>query len=134
MLTTLIEDNPPLDFEAFLDQDRLQQRNLEGKSTKVFPLSIVTYGPTKCLDKVASALSEARVFLQEPIRMDPASTYYNPHFLHFDDTVTPRFLSLSLVPSLDFAAEVDAILEHSDTSSLPTIVEQDWRIQTKLHK
>ena len=134
VLTTLLEDNPRLHFEAFIDEDRLQQTSLEKRSTKIFPLSIVIYGPTECSDTVASALSEAKVFLQEPIRMDPASTYHNPHFLHFDDTVTPRFLCLSLAPSLDFAAEVDAILEHSDASSLPTLVGQDGRIQTKLHK
>ena len=133
MLTTLIKDDPRLSVEAFVDQDRLQQGSPEEKSIRMLPLCMNVYGPSECSDRVALILSEARVFLQEPICMNTASTYHNPHFLHFDDSATPRFLDLSISIPRDFAAEVDAILEHSDISSLPTEVEQDQRIRTKLH-
>ena len=133
VLKPLIKDNPLLEFEVFADHDQLQRTRLGKKASKIIPLCIYIYGPITCSNYVASALSEARVFLQEPIYIRPASTYHNPHFLHFDDIVTPRFLFVS-PHSLNFAAEIDAILEQSDVRDVPILVEQDSRVQTKLHK
>ncbi len=134
VLRTLTEDNPSLEFEVFVYQDLLQGQRPKKTPISILPLCINVCGPMVCSDKVGSALSDVKVFLQEPIYMDPAFKYYNPHFYNFEGTDTPRFLDLSSRSSIDFAGEIDAILEHSGSMSLSASVEQDRRIRTKLHK
>lgn len=134
VLKTLIKDNPLLEFEAFADQDQLRRTSPEKKGMKILPLCINVHGLIVDLDKVASVLSETKVFLQEPIYFHPSSTYHNPHFLDFDHAETPRFLDFSFPLSLDFTAEVDAILAQPGTLRLPAFTGQDQRIQTKLHE
>lgn len=134
VLTTLIKDNPLLEFEAFADKDQLRQTSPKKKAIEILPLCINVYGSIADSDKVASTLSDIKVFLQEPIYVHPSSAYHNPHFLDFDHTVTPRFLDFSFPSSLDFAAEVDAILVQSDAVRVSALIGQDRRIQTKLHE
>ena len=77
----LIKENPSLEFEAFVDQDQWQGTWQSTKPISIIPLCITFYGSEYAIDKVASALSENGVFLQEPVRVKPKSAYYNPHFL-----------------------------------------------------
>ena len=131
---TLLQDHPLLEFEAFTDQDQLRGPTFGKKPLKLLPICINVYGPTSSSDKVASTLSEVSVFLQEPLHVHPASRYHNPHFLDFDNNVTPRFLDLNLPPTLDFTAEVDSILEYSGALDFSASLQQDQRIQSKLHE
>ena len=133
-LSILLKDNPSLEFEAFVDQDQPQRPMSKEKAMEVIPLCINVYGPIVCFEKVRSALSEISVYLQEPFYVRPTSIYHNPHFLNFDDTITPRFLNFNSSSQLDFTTEVDAIFERSGALVPSDTVPQDQRIRTQLQE
>lgn len=135
ILTTLIKDNPTLQFEAFPDLDQSPQPTRKQEITSVLPLTINVYGPTASLDKVAFALSGENIFLQEPTHFHPTSTYHNPHFLSWeDDMMTPQLKRQCLPNSVNLAAEVETILEQSSIITFSTYTGQDYRIRTSLHE
>ena len=131
VLTTLIKDNLRLEFEVFLDQKQAQ----EPRGGNIIPLNITVYGPATSLDKAGFALSEAKIFLQEPSRFHSSSVYCNPHFLSWsDDRKTPRLRQLYSPRSVDIVAEVQEIFNPSSTVKVPHWLGQDSRIRTILHK
>lgn len=86
-LRVLMINCPFLDFEAFIDQENSSQ-NIKSSG---IPVTINVYGSAASSHEVASTLSEANIFLQEPFYTRPGSTYFNPQFLSWDnDMITPR--------------------------------------------
>ena len=134
ILTDLIAENSSLEFEAFVDVDLLQGSWRGTKPISILPLCINIYGSRSSTDKVASMLSENGVFLQEPIHVNPTSTYHNPHFLCWnDDLITPQLRQC--LPALDdIEAGVQEILDPSNTVNVSDWPRQDGRILTVLHK
>ena len=135
ILILLLKDHRSLEFEAYLDQEQTQGPYSGNKHSSVLPLSINVYGPRTSLENVATALSEARVFFQEPRNFHPASTYHNPHFLSWDDDLqTPRTLQLNHTPEIDLTAEICKILDQSPPETVVDWPLQDCRIRTTLHR
>lgn len=135
VLTELMTHNLALDFEAYSDleacsdQDQPLRPIQERDKIFVLPLSINVYGPIESIEKVASLLSDMRVFLQEPSHWPPGTIYHNPHFLSWvDDLETPH------LRASDVAAEVYEILRPSDGVKVSDWPRQDDRVQTTLHR
>lgn len=127
VLKSLISESPSLQFDVFLDQEQVQR----SRETSILPLSITVYGPAASLEKVAFALSNEKIFLQEPTQFHSSSIYYNPHFLSWDDEErTPQLRR----PLKDVEAEVQEILNPSRTVTVPPWLRQDGRIRTTLRK
>lgn len=134
-LTELIKDDLALQFEALPDLDSFTLSCQRRKPIFILPLEINIYGPFASMDKVASALSEAKVFLQEPTRAHPSSAYSNPHFLSWDNRrETPQLRQLCLLPSVDMRARVHEILHQSNDKHFLDLPRQDCRISTPLHE
>lgn len=134
VLTLLVKETPSLKFEAFVDPDQLQGSWRRTKPGAILPLCINVYGSMSSMDKVASALSEEGVFLQEPIHVNPTSTYHNPHFLSWDDDFGTPQLRQCLTPLGDIEAGLQEILDPSNTVKVSEWPRQDGRILTTLHK
>ena len=135
ILTTLIKDDPALQFEALPDLDSSTLSSQRRKPMSILPLEINVYGPFASMDKVATALSEAKVFLQEPTRVHPSSAYSNPHFLSWDNRRdTPQLRQTCVLPLVDMRARVHEILHQSNDPIFLDLPRQDCRISTVLHK
>lgn len=134
-LIELIKDDLSLEFEALPDHDLLPPSSQRRMPIFTLPLQINVYGPFASSDRVASALSEAQVFLQEPIKVHPLSAYRNPHFLSWDAHIeTPQLRQVCLPPSVDMLAQVHEILHQSNDIRSSDLPHQDCRINTVLHE
>lgn len=130
----LIEENHSLEFEAFVDPEQFQGSWRRIKPISILPLCINIYGSISSMEKVASALSEKGVFLQEPIHVNPRSTYHNPHFLSWDANLKTPQLRQCLPRLADIEAGVQEILDPSNTIKVSDLPCQDGKISTVLHK
>lgn len=99
--------------------------------TKCFPTNIVVYGNTEKISEVGTALSNARLYLQEPPSFNREFTYLNPHVLSWTES-TPKFLADSTEHVLDFSKEINFILNESTPVNVPTNLAQSAQISTIL--
>ena len=135
ILTELIKNDLSLQFEALADPDSFTLAGQRRKRIQILPLEINIYGPFASIDKVASTLSDAKIFLQEPTRNHLSSAYSNPHFLAWDNRrETPQLRQICLPPSVDMLAQVHEILHQSNDTKSLDLPHQDCRISTLLHE
>ena len=137
-LKRLKEIVPSIKIEAYVDreEDETACGTQGAKNTSVLPLQLNVYGPDKDFSKVGCFLSDAGMFLQEPVFLPPGIlSYRNPHFLSWDDTSrTPQLLAPNEVSPFDFGMEVEAIINSTDAVPQPCYFQQDPRIRTELKR
>lgn len=136
VLKSLKDIAPTITIELFLNHDEAQDCSgwQAKKSASVRPLQIQIYGPEEYNNEVGSALSDAGMYLQEPVLLDRGVVYRNPHFLSWDDDLeTPLLNTARHDPKAAFTAKVEAIMDSSNLH-LPYHVDQDPRIFTTLRK
>ena len=104
------------------------------RNPSVIPLQLNVYGPDQHFSEVGRFLSDAGMFLQEPVFLPPGIlSYRNPHFLSWDDiSRTPQLLASNEIGPLDFSMEVEAIINSTDAVPQPCHFQQDPRIRTEL--
>lgn len=135
-LKRLKVDFPLIKIEAYVDHEKHETGcGTQGKkSCTVMPLQLNIYGPDQYLSEVGSFLSNAEMFLQEPVFLPRGfSSYRNPHFLTWDDIPsTPQLLTSNEVSPFDFGMEVEAILNSTNAVPQTCHFQQDRRIRTEL--
>ena len=137
-LKKLKEIVPSIIIEAYVDreEDEMGCGTHGMKNSSVLPLQLNVYGSDKNISEVGCFLSEAGMFLQEPIFLPPGIlSYRNPHFLSWDDiSRTPQLLASNEVSPLDFGTEVEAIINSTNAVPQPCHFQQDPRIRTELKR
>ena len=127
---------PSIKIEAYVDREEDETGcGTQGKKdSSVMPLQLNVYGPDQHFSKVGCFLSDAGMFLQEPVVLPLGiSSYRNPHFLSWDDiSSTPQLLASNEVSPLDFGKEVEAIINSTNAVPQPCHFQQDPRIRTEL--
>ncbi len=127
---------PSIKIEAFLDREEdARGCGTQGKKiSSVMPLQLNIYGPDQHFSEVGCFLSDAGMFLQEPVFLHPGIfSYRNPHFLSWDDiSRTPQLLTSNEVSPFDFGLEVEAIINSKNDVPQPCHFQQDPRIRTEL--
>ena len=127
---------PSVKVEAYVDraEDEAGCGKQGKKDSSVMPLQLNVYGLDQHLSKVGCFLSDAGMFLQEPVFLPSRDfPYRNPHFLSWDSiSRTPQLLGSNEVSPFDFGAEIEAII--NDTRTIPQLshFQQDPRIRTEL--
>ena len=124
-------------FSLFLSGkgDERHQTVKKKLPTAMFPLDINIYGAPRNLNEVGETLSEAGLFLQEPVFLDPGVVYQNPHFLSWDEeTTTPRIEKREVLSGNDFANIIEETMNCSNAILHPLIFSQDRRIMTPLKR
>ena len=129
-------DVPSIKIEAYLDSEQDERGGgTQGKNkSSIMPLQLNIYGPDQHFSEVGRILSDAGMFLQEPVFLRPELlSYRNPHFLSWDDmSGTPQLLTSNEVSPLDFGLEVEAIINSTNAVPQPCHFQQDPRIRTEL--
>ena len=137
-LKKLKEVVPSIKIEAYVDrEDDETGYGTHGiKNSSVLPLQLNIYGSDEDFNEVGRFLSEAGMFLQEPVFLPPGIlSYRNPHFLSWDDiSRTPQLLASNEVSPFDFGMEVEAILNSTNAVPQPCHFQQDPRIRTELKR
>ena len=127
---------PSIKIEAYVDREEDETGcGTQGKKySSVMPLQLNVYGPEQQFSEVGCFLSDARMFLQEPVVLPPGIlSYRNPHFLSWDDiSRTPQLLASNEISPLDFGMEVEAIINSTNAILQPCHFQQDPRIRTEL--
>ena len=127
---------PSIKIEAYVDREEDETGcGTQGKKdSSVMPLQLNVYGPDQHFSKVGCFLSDAGMFLQEPVFLPSRDfSYRNPHYLSWDDIPrTPQLLSSNKVSPFDFGMEIEAIINDTHTSPQPCHFQQDPRIKTEL--
>lgn len=124
-------------LKVFLGNGRgRDDRDSAGKrSTLGLPLEIEVHGLDKDYSKIGSTLSNASMYLQEPVILDQGVTYRNPHFLSWDENgVTPQLNTSGRDIETDFETAIEAILESPNPVLVAPDLEQDARISTQLRR
>lgn len=104
-----------------------------GSTRNEFKAEINVYGNSNDMAIVASLLSDAGIYLQEPEQLAPAANYRNPHVLLWDNQdVTPRFQRALLSLEASFENAVERILDEPKEASSHTCFLQDSRISSVL--
>lgn len=138
LLKKLKEIVPSIKIEAYVDreEDETSCGTQGTKNTSVLPLQLNIYAPDKSLTEVGCLLSDAGMFLQEPVFLPPEIlSYRNPHFLSWDDTSrTPQLFAPNEVGPFDFGMEVEAIINSTNAIPQPCHFQQDPRIMTELKR
>ena len=120
--------------EAYLVESH-SSKKIKSKCPELFLIEINVYGSEDDSERLSALLSESDIHLQEPDHLEKNTVYRNPHVLSFgDDFTTPLFRKQRLVDELDFKKAVDAIIYNSEDLESPSIVVQDWRLQSQLHR
>ena len=129
---------PSIKIEAYVDreEDETGCGTHGKKDSSVMPLQLNVYGPDQQFSKVGCFLSDAGMFLQEPVFLPLRDfTYRNPHYLSWDDIPrTPQLLSSNEVSPFDFGMEIEAIINDTHTIPQPCHFQQDPRIKTELQR
>ena len=128
---------PSIKIEAYVDREEDETGcGTQGKrNLSVMPLQLNVYGPDQHFSEVGCFLSNAGMFLQEPVFLPPGIlSYRNPHFLSWDDenSRTPQLLASNEISPLDFGTEVEAIMNSTNAVLQPCHFQQDPRIRTEL--
>ena len=127
---------PSIKIEAYVDHaEDVTGCGTQGKKySSVIPLQLNVYGPDQHFSEVGCFLSDAGMFLQEPVFLPPRIlSYRNPHFLSWDDiSRTPQLLASNEVSPFDFGLEVEAIINSTNAVPQPRHFQQDPRIRTEL--
>lgn len=127
---------PSIKIEAYVDreEDETGCGTHGKKDSSVMPLQLNLYGPDQQFSKVGYFLSDAGMFLQEPVFLPSRDfSYRNPHYLSWDDIPrTPRLLGSNEVSPFDFGMEIEAIINDTHTIPQPCHFQQDPRIKTEL--
>ena len=135
-LKRLKEIVPSIKIEAYVDREEDETGcGIQGnKYPSIMPLQLNVYGPDEHFSEVGRFLSDAGMFLQEPVFLPPGTlSYRNPHFLSWDDiSRTPRLLASNEVSQLDFGMEVEAIINSTNAVPQACHYQQDPRIRTEL--
>ena len=99
----------------------------------IFSLEIIIQGPVQNLEEVGKILSDAGMFLQEPLFLEPCVIYRNPHFLSWDErTATPLLSRLEEPSTNDISDSIAEIMHCSKPALDPPNFVQDRRILTVL--
>ena len=137
-LKKLKEIVPSIKIEAYVDREEDETGcGTHGiRNSSVLPLQFNVYGSDKNFSEVGCFLSEAGMFLQEPVSLPPGIlSYRNPHFLSWDDiSWTPQLLASDEVSPFDFGMEVEAIINSTNVVPQPCHFQQDPRIRTELKR
>ena len=127
---------PSIKIEAYVDREEDETGcGTQGKKSPfVMPLQLNLYGPDQHFSKVGCFLSDAGMFLQEPVFFPWRDfSYRNPHFLSWDGTSrTPQLLISNEVSPFDFGMEIEAIINDTHAVPQPCHFQQDPRIKTEL--
>lgn len=127
---------PSIRIDAYVDreEDEIGCGTQGKKNSSVMPLQLNVYGPDQHFSKVGCFLSDAGMFLQEPVFLPSTDfSYRNPHFLSWYDTSrTPQLLSSNEVNPFEFGMEIEAIINATHAVPQPYPFQQDPRIRTKL--
>lgn len=137
-LKTLRDFAPAVTFELFVGhEDGQDSCGRQGKKpASIHPLRIMIYGSDQYHDAVGSIMSDAGMYLQEPVCLREGSKYRNPHFFSWKNELeTPLLLAAGIDPRASFAMEIGAILESTPEINLsPSDIKQDSRILTRLRQ
>lgn len=129
---------PSIRIEAYIDREEDETGcGTQGKeNSSVLSLQLNIYGPDENFSEVGCFLSDAGMFLQEPVFLPLGIlSYRNPHFLSWDDTSrTPQLLASNEVSPFDFGMEVEAIVNSTNAVPQPCHFQQDPRIKTELKR
>ena len=136
-LKRLKEIDASVRFDTYLGHEKEQMNSgPQGKkSSSISPLQINLLGSEQYLNEIGSTLSAAGMFLQEPSFLDGDIPYRNPHFLTWDDmSTTPLLLTTHIPPNVEFATEIEEILDISNDVVESREFAQDARIGTPLKR
>ena len=137
-LKKLKEIVPSIKIEAYVDREEDETGcGTDGmQNSSVLPLQLNVYGSDSNFSEVGCFLSDAGMFLQEPVSLPPGIfSYRNPHFLSWDDiSRTPQLLASNEVSPFDFGMEVEAIINSTNAVRQPCHFQQDPRIRTELKR
>ena len=136
-LKRLKEIDASVRFDTYLGHEEEQMNcGPQGKkSSTISPLQINVLGSEQYLNEIGSTLSAAGMFLQEPSFIDGEIRYRNPHFLTWDDmSTTPLLLTTHGSPKMDFATDIEEILDTSYDVVESREFAQDARIGTTLKR
>ena len=128
---------PAVKFKPFLsrkeDNDTCDRQSTE--SSSILPIDIEVYGSKRYYNEVGSILSDAGMYLQEPIPFRSEMPYCNPHFFSWDENMnTPLIAQDTEDEKVDFAKRLEAIFDSSASISQDPPLAQDTRISTKLRR
>jgi hypothetical protein len=128
-LMALVSLDQSITFEPYLHWKESQDLKPQAKC---FPANIIVYGNAEKISEVGTALSNARLYLQEPPSFNREFVYRNPHVLSWSTENTPKFLADSTENVLDFSREINLILNESTAVKVPSNLAQSARINTIL--
>lgn len=137
VLRLLKETVPATILKVFLGNEGGQENcdSFGEKPALGLPLEIEVYGLDESYSTVGSILSNASMYLQEPVTLDQGVVYRNPHFLSWDESgATPQLNTLGHNIEADFERTIEAILESPSPVLVTPDLEQDARILTQLRR
>lgn len=137
VLTLLKKVSGTIRFSLFLgNEEDVKRYDSEEKRTKaVLPLEINIYGPLQNLEEIGKVLSDAGMFLQEPIFLGQGIVYRNPHFLSWgEETTTPLLARPEELPESKFRNRIEEVMSSSVALLHPPMFIQDRRITTPLKR
>lgn len=99
------------------------------------PLEIEIHGPGDRSSEIGALLSDAGMYLQEPVVLDQGVIYCNPHFLSWDEhSATPQLIASEDGTEVDFESRIKAILDSPSPVLEDPDLEQDPHILTQLRR
>ncbi|KAL9043377.1 MAG: hypothetical protein Q9214_003433 [Letrouitia sp. 1 TL-2023] len=134
-LRSLKENAPEIVYKVFISHDKEQNNSNEDVAVGV-PLEIAVQGLDRHYQEVGLILSNARLFLQDPMVFDQEIAYHNPHILCWDESdTTPQLITYRNDDTkAGYESKIEAIFESTSSAPMNLHVEQDTRILTKLRR